>query len=542
MMHNDEDIIAIDHEQESVPAMPEAAVEQDLDHQGDTSLSNRAHDTSSESPRSDHLALILRDGLDMPIDGLTFIATFPSGEVCTAESTKLGAIALPMPPQATGEVKLEVKDATGSQQIVCTVDLDKCNGAVIVRSPKTKAKIALQPHQQTVSTRVNAPPARKVTPQAKAAPSSQPEAKPKQVDTHASWWDANGAWRKAWDWITSNYHFFGQAQAATPSESEAVKGLSNAGQPLAAVLGPEVPGKDNLRLGRNNIYRQPILEASKRLGLIPQALCALMDCEAGKVTEKLPLLNKDGTPMKDKKGKPLFQIVRERWNAQAGNAESGAAGLTQFLASTWLTHVLVPGHYIHEKSVSNGWVRQEADAKGKKRWVFVLADGATTSEPYKKRGSDTNVKKCLAMRMDPSWSINAAADYGNANLKVLEKAGLKLSGLNDMERAKFMYLMHHEGEGCGPLFIRDKLRDRKDGVGGVARQKQVFILQLGSQGASKAAELIDRADGDVEAAYREWLAAYIDTKFDTSSKYFFVQPVDSRELSKLMSQVGGQKL
>jgi hypothetical protein len=80
------------------------------------------------------------------------------------------------------------------------------------------------------------------------------------------------------------------------------------------------------------------------------------------------------------------------------------------------------------------------------------------------------------------------------------------------------------------------------GWGGVARQKQVFILQLGSQGASKAAELIDRADGDVEAAYREWLAAYIDTKFDTSSKYFFVQPVDSRELSKLMSQVGGQKL
>lgn len=126
----------------------------------------------------------------------------------------------------------------------------------------------------------------------------------------------------------------------------------------------------------------------------------------------------------------------------------------------------------------------------------------TTVTPYKKRASDENVKKCLAMRMDPAWSINAAADYGNANLKVLTKAGLNLSGLNDMERAKLMYLMHHEGEGAGPLFIKNKLGDRKDGVGGIARLKQVFAMQLGASGAPKVDELIDRADGDVEVAYR----------------------------------------
>lgn len=509
---------------------------------------SRSIETTSRAQFADveaqsYLSLIFRDGLDMPIDGLTFIATFPSGQMCTAESTDNGAIALPMPAKAQGEVKLEVKDATGNQQAVCTLDLDKCNGTVIVRSPKTKAKVSLQPHQQVVPARSAANAALKPAQPAKGkGKASQPDTEPKPADTQSSWWGVNGAWRNAWNWITSEHHFFNVTQTAAPSKPQVTPGLTNAGQPITPVLGPEVPTRDNLRLGRNNVYREPILEASKRLGLIPQALCALMDCEAGKVSEKLPMLNADGTPIKDKKGKPRFQIVRERWNANAGNAQSGAAGLTQFLASTWLTHVLIPGYYIHEKSMANGWVKQEATAKGRKYWTFVLADGSTTTKPYEKRGSDANVKKCLAMRMDPVWSINAAADYGSANLKVLEKAGCKFSGLNDMEKAKLMYLMHHEGEGCGPLFIYNKLGDRRDGVGGLARLKQVFALQLGANGAAKADELIDRSDDDVEAAYRQWLAQYIDTQFNISSKYFFTNPVESRSLSKLMVQIGGQKL
>lgn len=182
-----------------------------------------------------------------------------------------------------------------------------------------------------------------------------------------------------------------------------------------------------------------------------------MDCEAGKVTETVPVLNTDGTQAKDKKGRPLTKKVRELWNANAGNASSGAAGLTQFLSSTWLAHVLMPGRYIHQKSVANGWVKQVPDSTGKKRWMFVLADGSTTLQPYARRMSDANVKKCLAMRMDPAWSINAAADYGCANLKVLEFAKFNLGGLNDMDRAKLMYLLHHEGEGAGPKFVANKL-------------------------------------------------------------------------------------
>lgn len=488
----------------------------------------------------DALSLIFRDGLDMPIGGLSFIATYPSGLVCTAESTAGGAISLPVPKGDAGEVKVQVKDATGKTQDVCSIDLTKCDGAVIVRSPKTKAKVSVQPHQQVVGA-AKKPGAAKPSASAPAPgkSASQPETTPQKVDTDPSWWSANGALHKAWAWVTSQ-HLFADASAASLKKSAGTSGgLNSSGQPVSAVMGPESPNKDNLRLGRNNEYREAILTASKRLGLIPQALCALMDCEAGKVSEKLPVLNPDGKPAKDKKGNPIFQTIREKWNAQAGNAESGAAGLTQFLASTWLAHVFLPGYYIHEKSVANGWVKQEADAKGKKRWVFVLADGSTTTTPYGKR-SDGNVKKCLAMRMDPTWSINAAADYGNANLKVLEKAGFKFNALNDMERAKVMYLMHHEGEGCGPLFVKNRLRDRKDGCGGVERLRQVFELQMGKSGKTRVAELVDQAHGDVEKAYRRWLSKYIDKNFSMSSKYFIKSPLKVGELSDILDDIGGE--
>lgn len=507
-------------------------------------ISDRTQSTLGEGvpvgERSDHLAILFRDGLDMPIDGLTFIATYPSGFVCKAESTEVGAIALPIAEANKGVVKIAVLDARGKTQSVCAIDPAKCDGPVIIRSPKTQAKVPLQPYQQVAPARVGS-----VAVKGKSAEKTRQTEKAKntsqKVDQSRGWWVGNGAWGNAWAWLSSRY-IFSSSQISVSVARSPTMGLSSAGQPVAALIGPETDRKDNLRLGRNNVYRQPILDASKRLGLLPQALCALMDCEAGKVTETVPVLNADGTPTKDKNGSPITKRIRELWNANAGNAESGAAGLTQFLASTWLTHVLIPGYYIHEKSIANGWVRQVKDAKGTKRWMFVLADGTITSQPYSKRSSDANVKKCLAMRMEPAWAINAAADYGNANLKVLERSGFKLAGLNDMERAKLMYLMHHEGEGCGPLFVKNRLRDRKDGCGGVERLRQVFEMQLGKGGRVKVEEMVEKVDGDLEYAYRKWFATFVDQQFDMASKYFFMRPVEARSISKLMAAVGGEKL
>jgi hypothetical protein len=53
--------------------------------------------------------------------------------------------------------------------------------------------------------------------------------------------------------------------------------------------------------------------------------------------------------------------------------------------------------------------------------------------------------------------------------------------------------------------------------------------------------LID-ADGDVEFAYSNWLASYIDDNFKQSTKYFCAQPLPVRDLSDLMELIGGDAL
>jgi hypothetical protein len=186
----------------------------------------------------------------------------------------------------------------------------------------------------------------------------KPETRPPRVE--GTWW--GDALDSAWHWVSGLAHVTDKPPASSTATVQ--RTLSPAGQPVVVLVGPECPNKDNLRLGRNNVYRQSILDAAKRLGLIPQALCALLDCEAGKVSEKIPKVDAKGVALKDKKGHVLTATVRELWNANAGNPQSGAAGLTQFLASTWLTHVLRPGFYIHEQSAAKGWVRQETHPKG----------------------------------------------------------------------------------------------------------------------------------------------------------------------------------
>lgn len=505
-------------------------------------------DKRGEESEDQALTILFRDGLDQPIQGMTLTLTLPTGASIEAKTLTKGDVSFEVPQDRKGRVKIEVKDDKGEAQPVCEIDLSKCKQVAIVRSPKVKVDMPLRAHQQAArptspktaaadSGNSSSAPSRpdRALPPAAAAAAPVAAAAPTNQSNDSAWWNLNGAVERARAWLSAHVNvegLFGQSQGAV------TKTLSNAGQPATIAAGPECPNSDNLRLGRNNVYRTQILSAAKRLGLAPQALCALMDCEAGKVTEKLPRIGPDGNQMKDKKGRLMTVTVRELWNANAGNPQSGAAGLTQFLASTWLTHVLIPGCFIHEQSVAKGWVRQEKNAKGKSYWVFVLSDGSITTTPGKQKG-DQNVKNCLAMRMDPAWSINAAADYGNANLKVLEKQGFKLAGLSDMDRAKLMYLMHHEGEGAGPLFIKNLL---VKGSGGEAGLRRKFEIQLGAKGVAKANEMIEEADGDVAKAYRAWFAVFVDRQFSQSEKYFCSAAIKPSRLSDLVVKIGGEEI
>lgn len=478
---------------------------------------------STEDER-EHVSLIFRDGLDLPILGLQLIVTLPSGIVHQATSTIQGAITLPVANDKVGQAKVEIKDETGQFQEVCTLDLARCTNAVIIHSQKVKVDTPLRPHQQT-------PP-----------PSCKPMNTPSASVTTEPWWSANGSLEKAWERLIDTKMASGEPPTKPSLTPLAGKTLNSAGQPVAVVVGPECPNPDGLRLGaKNNRYRAAILEAAKRLGLIPQAICALIDCEADKVKEFVAQLDTDGKPIYytkgKKKGQPIYTEIRELWNANSINP-SGAAGMTQFMPDTWLEHVLKPGYYIHDQSVSKGWVKQEPTKKGGSHWVFALGNGKTTTTPGKNR-SDTNVTACLAMRMDSTWSINAAADYGRENLKYLEsKGGFKINGLNDMDKAKLMYTMHHEGANGGVAFVGNKLggSDKK-----LKTLKKTFSTQFGGKekGEALANKKIESAGGNIEVAYRFWLASYIDTQFSGVSKYFCSSPQSCRSISEIFLSIGG---
>lgn len=300
---------------------------------------------------------------------------------------------------------------------------------------------------------------------------------------------------------------------------------------------PERAPATALRLGDNQAYEASLRAAAARTGSTPEALAAVIDAEAAKQTKRVPVLHTDGSPLLDKHGKPVSRRIQV-WNPQSHNP-SGAAGLTQFIPGTWLGEAMRRGTFLNEKAIERGWVRLEADAKGRERPVFVLADGKTTTEPFDRRyAGDANVKALLAERYNADWSINAAADYGAANLARLEQAGFKLDGLSAGERAKLMYLMHHEGEGNGPLFIRGELdaMPKRRFASSEARLTSIFAQQVG---ADKAALLTRLAGGDVQQAYRGWLSAYIDNKIDVSR---FANQPKTTALSSLLEKIGGKAL
>lgn len=326
-----------------------------------------------------------------------------------------------------------------------------------------------------------------------------------------------------------------QAPTAKPALQPA--GAVQARQPVPAAAVAQTAPAGTLRLGHNQALEGAIRTAAARTGTTPEALAAVIDAEAGKKTLRVPLLKADGTPLLDKHGKPMTQKAQV-WDPSSHNA-TGAAGLTQFLKGTWLNEAMRPGTFLNQKAIEHGWVRMEQDAKGRQHPVFVLADGKTTSEPFAKRHlHDANVQTLLAQRFDAEWSINAAADYGARNLALLEKAGFKLDGLSAGERAKLMYLMHHEGEGNGPRFIQGTLDEMPKGkfASSEARLKSIFVQQVG---ANKASTLIKLANGDVQQAYRQWLSQYVDDKIDVSK--FGNQP-KAAEISSIFEKIGGKAL
>ncbi len=206
-----------------------------------------------------------------------------------------------------------------------------------------------------------------------------------------------------------------------------------------------------LNLGPNEIYREDLLFASKRTQIDPAALAALIDAEAAK----------DG----------------KVWNPNSKAKTSSATGLTQFLDGTWIEMAAKPGTYLNE-------------------------DGKKLSY-IDKNNKIVDKKKILELRTNPRHSITAAAEYGKQNLAGLDKKGLVPEGTNDDEKAKLMYLAHHEGLGGATKFLNDTTTNEE------AVQK--LPLQVGKEKAEKMLE-----NGNAKDVYKDWLNSYINKKIDPS--------------------------
>lgn len=238
----------------------------------------------------------------------------------------------------------------------------------------------------------------------------------------------------------------------TKADGSVVTGWTqDAPQPPA----PQSPAEgEDLVLGVNESYRSALLEAQKITRIDAASLAALIDAEAGTF-----------------KSGPDAGV----WDLHATNAQSGAAGLTQFLASTWCEMACRPSTHLNVAALQKGLVSNEDQ-------LVAGMKGAL-----------------IELRYDPDLSIVTAAEYGLANLTALQKEGLVTADVGDDERAWFIYLAHHEGLGGAEKFLR--------------KQGSVSFDQLVEQvGQARAAALVSAAGGDVTLAYRNWLTGYMDQK------------------------------
>lgn len=216
------------------------------------------------------------------------------------------------------------------------------------------------------------------------------------------------------------------------------------------VVAPQPPQNQpagELSLGVNERYRDALLLAQRRTGIDAAAIAGLINAEAAR----------------DRGG---------RWIADSYNEGSGARGLTQFLAGTWVDRATAAGTYLNEVAVQRGFVRRDENGR------FTVV----------------NRQALLDLRNDPTASIVSAAEYGRDNLAGLERLGLLPTNMTDDQRARYMYYAHHEGFAGAVRLLTDSRNVTEDAA-------RVALVQ--GRGRTRAVAMM-REHGSYAAAFRVW--------------------------------------
>ncbi len=282
-----------------------------------------------------------------------------------------------------------------------------------------------------------------------------------------------------------------QASAPVPlAPTEVQHNRDTAGNPVVNV-GVECPNSHNLRLGANVKYRDYILKASERSGIMPQGVAALIEAEAGKmpaIHEQVPVISKKtGKPVLQH-GKPMMRTIRKpnpEWNPSIVNS-IGAAGLTQFLPDAWKEVATYSDSALHQRCA------ELAAQHG----VHHLSDS-----------------QILHLRLDPEMSILTAADYAAHNIKALGKEGYNVDAITGPNRAKLGYFLHHEGVQGATYIIDGTLTDTAG-----RRLLRTQLKSNGSDGSAEAEAYMAANHIYGAAAYRKWIFDYVDKKIN--AKYF----------------------
>lgn len=319
-----------------------------------------------------------------------------------------------------------------------------------------------------------------------------------------------------------------KSEKKSPGETEDKR--SKAGNPVKQCTGQDCPNSDNLRLCPNQQYKESILAAAKYGNMIPQGVAALVNTEAGRIVHEYekPVLDKMGKPILGKDGQPRTKKVKvatSEWLPTSTNPRSTARGLTQFLIGSWRGQALINGSYLNTEAIKCGYVVEEVKKTrkpGKKK--------GTTEEVETKKLVIKDDARLLAMRDDPKTAIIVSVDYGMQNFKVLQRHKFKLSEINDSERAKLFYLMHHLGDGDGPKFINNEI--------GESKAKRLFEDQIGAAAAEKKAA--EEKNKSYMLAHRRWLIEFIDRNIVPKNFACDAEKIPAaRPMFKLIVDIGG---
>lgn len=224
---------------------------------------------------------------------------------------------------------------------------------------------------------------------------------------------------------------------------------TNTTNTTGVVVTPQTPNRPagELSLGVNERYRDALLLAQRRTGIDAAAIAGLINAEAAR----------------DRSG---------RWIADSYNESSGARGLTQFLAGTWVDRATTAGSYLNEVAVERGFVRRDENGR------FTVV----------------NRQALLDLRNDPTAAIVSAAEYGRDNLAGLGRLGLLPAGMTDDQRARYMYYAHHEGFAGAVRLLTNSRNVTEDAA-------RSALVQ--GRGRTRALAMM-REHGSYAAAFRVW--------------------------------------